>query len=98
MTPPRRCGTTAPRHHGTPTPRPACHHAGLEDQHAMTTTAANATGGSAATRTDDRAARLMLIGMAICFGGTWVAADIAVAAAPPFTIAAVRFGVASVLL
>jgi drug/metabolite transporter (DMT)-like permease len=64
----------------------------------MTTTAANATGGSAATRTDDRAARLMLIGMAICFGGTWVAADIAVAAAPPFTIAAVRFGVASVLL
>lgn len=46
----------------------------------------------------DRAAYLMLIGMAISFGGTWVAADIAVEAAPPFTIAAIRFGVASLLL
>ena len=46
----------------------------------------------------DRTAYLMLIGMAICFGGTWVAAAVAVDAAPPFTIAAVRFGVASVLL
>lgn len=46
----------------------------------------------------DRAAYLMLIGMAISFGGTWVAADVAVEAAPPFTIAALRFGVASVLL
>jgi len=40
----------------------------------------------------------MLIGMAICFGGTWVAGAVAVDAAPPFTIAAVRFGIASVLL
>jgi len=46
----------------------------------------------------DRAAYLMLIGMAICFGGTWVAGAVAVDAAPPFTVAAVRFGVASVLL
>jgi drug/metabolite transporter (DMT)-like permease len=40
----------------------------------------------------------MLIGMALCFGGTWVAGAVAVDAAPPFTIAAVRFGIASVLL
>jgi drug/metabolite transporter (DMT)-like permease len=46
----------------------------------------------------DRAAYLMLLGMAVAFGGTWVAADIAVEAAPPFTIAALRFGLASVLL
>ena len=46
----------------------------------------------------DRAAYLMLTGMALCFGGTWVAGAVAVDAAPPFTIAAVRFGVASVLL
>ncbi|HEX2767587.1 MAG TPA: DMT family transporter [Candidatus Limnocylindria bacterium] len=46
----------------------------------------------------DRAAYLMLVGMAISFGGTWVAADVAVEAAPPFTIAALRFGIASVLL
>ena len=46
----------------------------------------------------DRAAYLMLIGMAVSFGGTWVAADVAVDAAPPFTIAAIRFGLASVLL
>lgn len=52
-------------------------------------------------RTDlggDRAAYLMLTGMAVCFGGTWVAGAVAVDAAPPFTIAALRFGVASVLL
>ena len=47
---------------------------------------------------DERAAYLMLTGMAICFGGTWVAGAVAVDAAPPFTIAAVRFGVASILL
>jgi len=46
----------------------------------------------------DRAADVMLIGMALCFGGTWVAGAVAVDAAPPFTIAAVRFGIASVLL
>jgi drug/metabolite transporter (DMT)-like permease len=46
----------------------------------------------------DRAAYLMLTGMALCFGGTWVAGSVAVDAAPPFTIAAVRFGVASILL
>ena len=40
----------------------------------------------------------MLTGMALCFGGTWVAGAVAVDAAPPFTIAAIRFGVASVLL
>ena len=46
----------------------------------------------------DRTAYLMLIGMAVAFGGTWVAAAVAVDAAPPFTIAAIRFGVASLLL
>lgn len=46
----------------------------------------------------DRTAYLMLTGMAVCFGGTWVAGAVAVDAAPPFTIAAIRFGVASVLL
>ena len=46
----------------------------------------------------DRAAYLMLTGMALCFGGTWVAGAVAVDAAPPFTIAAVRFGIASILL
>ncbi|MCV0402746.1 MAG: DMT family transporter [Chloroflexi bacterium] len=48
--------------------------------------------------THDRTAYLMLTGMAVAFGGTWVAADVAVAAAPPFTIAALRFGIASILL
>lgn len=47
---------------------------------------------------DERTAYIMLTGMAICFGGTWVAGAVAVDAAPPFTIAAIRFGVASVLL
>jgi drug/metabolite transporter (DMT)-like permease len=47
---------------------------------------------------DERTAYLMLTGMAVCFGGTWVAGAVAVDAAPPFTIAAIRFGVASVLL
>jgi drug/metabolite transporter (DMT)-like permease len=46
----------------------------------------------------ERAAYLMLTAMAICFGGTWVAGAVAVDAAPPFTIAAIRFGVASILL
>jgi len=46
----------------------------------------------------DRVAYLLLTAMAVCFGGTWVAGAVAVDAAPPFTIAAVRFGVASVLL
>lgn len=49
-------------------------------------------------RASERTAYLMLTGMAVCFGGTWVAGAIAVDAAPAFTIAAVRFAVASVLL
>ncbi|MGH2382736.1 MAG: DMT family transporter [Candidatus Limnocylindria bacterium] len=49
-------------------------------------------------RGGERAAFLMLTGMAVCFGGTWVAGAVAVDAAPPFTIAAIRFGVASILL
>lgn len=47
---------------------------------------------------DERTAYLMLTGMALCFGGTWVAGAVAVDAAPPFTIAAIRFGIASILL
>lgn len=50
------------------------------------------------TSRGDNVAYLMLTAMAICFGGTWVAGAVAVDAAPPFTIAAVRFGVASALL
>lgn len=50
------------------------------------------------TSRSDRVAYLMLTAMAICFGGTWVAGAVAVDAAPPFTIAALRFGVASILL
>lgn len=46
----------------------------------------------------DRTAYLMLAAMALCFGGTWVPAAVAVESVPPFTIAAVRFGAASVLL
>lgn len=46
----------------------------------------------------DRAAYLALTVMAICFGGTWVPAAIAVESVPPFTIAALRFGLASLLL
>jgi drug/metabolite transporter (DMT)-like permease len=53
---------------------------------------------NASDRSDDRAAYLMLTGMALCFGGTWVAAAVAVDAAPPFAIAAARFGIASILL
>ena len=46
----------------------------------------------------DRAAYAMLTGMALCFGGTWVAGAVAVDAVPPFAIAATRFGIASILL
>ncbi len=46
----------------------------------------------------DRTAYLMLTGMAVCFGGTWVAGAVAVDAAPAFTIAATRFAIASILL
>lgn len=46
----------------------------------------------------DAGAYAMLTGMAVCFGGTWVAGAVAVDAAPPFAVAAVRFGIASVLL
>jgi drug/metabolite transporter (DMT)-like permease len=46
----------------------------------------------------DRTAYLMLTAMAICFGGTWVPAAIAVETVPPFAIAAVRFAIAAVLL
>ncbi|MGZ8475324.1 MAG: DMT family transporter [Candidatus Limnocylindria bacterium] len=53
---------------------------------------------SPADRGSDRTAYLMLTGMALCFGGTWVAAAVAVDAAPPFAIAAARFGIASILL
>jgi drug/metabolite transporter (DMT)-like permease len=47
---------------------------------------------------NERAAYAMLTGMALCFGGTWVAGAVAVDAAPPFAIATARFGVASILL
>lgn len=68
---------------------------------AMTDTEAPDTTVDTRDRTpqgSDRAAYAMLTGMALCFGGTWVAGAVAVDAAPPFAIAAARFGVASVLL
>jgi drug/metabolite transporter (DMT)-like permease len=46
----------------------------------------------------DRTAYVLLLGMAVCFGGTWVAGKLAVEDAPPATIAAARFAIASVLL
>jgi drug/metabolite transporter (DMT)-like permease len=47
---------------------------------------------------DERTAYLMLTAMAVCFGGTWVPAAVAVESVPPFTIAAVRFGLAAGML
>jgi len=46
----------------------------------------------------DRAAYAALVVTALSFGGTWVAASVAVDELPPFTIAAVRFGLAGLLL
>lgn len=46
----------------------------------------------------DRSAYILLLGMAVFFGGTWVAGKLAVEDAPPATIAAARFAIASVLL
>jgi drug/metabolite transporter (DMT)-like permease len=46
----------------------------------------------------DRSAYFLLLGMAVFFGGTWVAGKLAVEDAPPATIAAARFAIASVLL
>ena len=43
-------------------------------------------------------AYLALTAMAICFGGTWVAGKVAVDALPAFTVAAVRFGLTSLVL
>jgi drug/metabolite transporter (DMT)-like permease len=49
-------------------------------------------------RGDERVAYLLLGAMAALFGGTWVAGRWAVDEIPVFTVAALRFGVASVLL
>jgi drug/metabolite transporter (DMT)-like permease len=46
----------------------------------------------------DRTAYLLLLGMAVCFGGTWPAGKLAVEEVPPFTVAAVRFTIATALL
>jgi drug/metabolite transporter (DMT)-like permease len=54
--------------------------------------------GDTMQHSSDRTAYLMLTGMAVCFGGTWVAGAVAVEAAPAFTIAATRFAIASILL
>ena len=45
-----------------------------------------------------RTAYLLLLGMAVCFGGTWPAGKLAVEEVPPFTVAAVRFSIATALL
>ena len=54
--------------------------------------------GSQTMARSDRTAYLLLLGMAVFFGGTWVAGKVAVEEAPPATIAAARFGIATVLL
>ncbi len=46
----------------------------------------------------ERVAYAALTGMAICFGGTWVAGAVAVDHVPPFMVATLRFAAASVLL
>lgn len=46
----------------------------------------------------DRSAYLLLLGMAVCFGGTWPAGKLAVEEVEPFTVAAARFMIATVLL
>lgn len=53
---------------------------------------------SAAAEGIDRTAFLALSAMALCFGGTWVAASVAVDAIPPLAIATARFALATVLL
>lgn len=45
-----------------------------------------------------RTALILLTFMALFFGGTWVAGKIAVDSIPPFTLAAARFTIASILL
>jgi len=54
--------------------------------------------GETSARSAVRTAYLALTGMAIGFGGTWVAGSWAAEAAPAFTVAAVRFALASLLL
>lgn len=54
--------------------------------------------GSPDSSQNVRTAYLLLTLMAVCFGGTWVAGKVAVDAIPPFTLAATRFAIASVLL
>ena len=45
-----------------------------------------------------RTAYLLLLAMAVCFGGTWPAGKLAVENVTPFTVAATRFTLATVLL
>jgi drug/metabolite transporter (DMT)-like permease len=45
-----------------------------------------------------RTAYLLLLGMAVCFGGTWPAGKLAVEELQPFTVAAVRFLLATAIL
>lgn len=45
-----------------------------------------------------RTAFILLTFMALFFGGAWVAGKVAVDSIPPFTLAAVRFSIASILL
>jgi drug/metabolite transporter (DMT)-like permease len=45
-----------------------------------------------------RTAYLLLLGMAVCFGGTWPAGKLAVEELEPFTVAASRFLLASLIL
>ena len=45
-----------------------------------------------------RTAYLLLVGMALCFGGAWVAGKVAVYEIGPFSLAAARFGIAAALI
>lgn len=49
-------------------------------------------------RASPRAAYVLLVAMAICWGGTWPAGKLAVEDVSPFTAAAARFAIATVLL
>ena len=48
--------------------------------------------------TERRTAYLLLLAMAVCFGGTWPAGKLAVDDVSPFTVAATRFTIATLLL
>lgn len=78
--------------------RPASNAAGKAAGQAAGQAAGDAAGQAAGHAPRDPAAMIALTFMALCFGGTWVAGKVALEDLSPFTIAAVRFALASLLL